>query len=138
VAGALQAYSIWRTLTSYLLPELADDLHTASHRQRVTELMIDRISEAFGDWETPARDGASAADHFAKIANVAYDVGVKIASQASSFKFEWQQRRRQGAEQATHLVVLPGFLKVVDETGHPLDSPQVLVRPTMRRLRQGR
>jgi hypothetical protein len=100
--------------------------------------MVNEISEAFKDWEKNSPEGTSAAAHFAKIAGAAYDVGVRIASQASSYKFEWQQRRRQGAEHARHLVVLPGFLKVVDETGHPLDSSQVLVRPITQRLRQGR
>lgn len=125
-------------MTSYLLPELADDPHAVEHRQQATTSIVNDISGAFKDWETESSEGTSAADHLAKIADVAYDVGVKIASQASSFKFEWQSRKRHGAEHGRKFVVLPGFLKVVDETGRPLDSPQVLVRSVVRRLRHER
>lgn len=108
----------------------------ADHRRQVVTSIIDDLTAAFRNWEVPSdSNGGQAAQNFKEIVGVAFDVGMRIASQACSFKFEKHQRRRR-TDEPESFVVLPGFNKVVDERGNLIGVPQVLVRPTTYRPRR--
>jgi hypothetical protein len=108
----------------------------ADHRRQVVTRITDELSAAFRNWEVPSdNNGGQAAQNFKEIVGVAFDVGMRIASQACSFKFEKHQRRRR-TDEPESFVVLPGFNKVVDERGNLIGVPQVLVRPTTYRPRR--
>ena len=110
----------------------------AAHRRRVTASIIDDISAAFRGWEVSSSDnGELAAQNLAEIVGVAFDVGMRIASQACTFEFDKHYRRRR-AEETEGFVVLPGFNKVVDERGNLIGGQQVLVRPMTHRPRHDR
>jgi len=136
--AARQAYAIWKAMTSSLLPKLADEPLLADHRRQVITSIINDLSVAFRNWETSPDKAALAAQNLMEIAGVAYDVGMTIASQACLFKFERYQRKSRGAGETEGFVVMPGFNKIVDERGHILGAPQVLVRPTTHRTRRDR
>jgi hypothetical protein len=137
-----EAYAIWKSLTSCLLPKLAAEPMLADHRRQATANIIQDLSAAFRKWEVSSSDDSNgeqqaAAQNLAEIVGVAFDVGMRIASQACSFKFERreQQQRRRRADEPGSFVVLPGFNKVVDARGNLIAGPQVLVRPTTYRPR---
>jgi hypothetical protein len=110
----------------------------AGDRRHVIASIIDDLSAAFRSWEVSSSDnGEHAAQNLAEIVSVTFDVGMRITTQACSFAFEKQHRRRR-AEEIESFVVLPGFNKVVDERGNLIGGPQVLVRPTTYRSRRDR
>lgn len=125
-------------MTFCLLPKLAEEPILAEDRRQVTQNLVADISAAFQEWEVNPDTGAGPAINLAEIAGVAFDVGMRIASQACAFKFDWKQRRRHGMEETEGLVVLPGFNKLTDERGYVLEGPQVLVRPTAHRMHRDR
>lgn len=133
-----QAYAVWKTLTFCLLPKLAEEPILAEYRRQVTQNLVADISAAFQEWEVNPDTGAGPTINLTEIAGVAFDVGMRIASQACAFKFDWKQRRRHGMEETEGLVVLPGFNKLTDERGYVLEGPQVLVRPTAHRMHRDR
>jgi len=133
-----QAYAVLKSIQNCLLPKLADDPMLADHRRQVTTNMINDLSAAFRNWEVSSSDnGERAAQNLAEIVGVAFDVGMRISSQACTFGFEKHHRRRR-SEETESFVVLPGFNKVVDERGNLIGGPQVLVRPTTYRPRRDR
>lgn len=133
-----QAYAVWKTLTFCLLPKLAEEPILVEYRRQVTQNVVADISAAFQEWEVNSDTGAGPANNLTEIAGVAFDVGMRIASQACAFKFDWKQRRRHGMEEIEGLVVLPGFNKLTDERGHALGGPQVLVRSTAHQMQRDR
>lgn len=133
-----EAYAVWKTLTPCLLPKLSDEPVLVEHRRKVIGTIIDNISGAFRGWEATSDDGPLAEQNLRQIIGVAFDVGMRIASQPFVFDFQWQQPVCQGKEGTESFVVLPGFNKLVDEHGYVVGGPQVLVRPTVYRSRRDR
>jgi hypothetical protein len=125
-------------LTFCLIPKLAEEPVLAEHRRQVTQNLVNDISAAFREWEVNPDNGAGPAKNLTEITGVAFDIGMRIASQACAFKFDWKQRRRHGMEETGGVVVLPGFNKLTDERGHAFGGPQVLVRPTAHRMQRDR
>lgn len=125
-----QAYNYWRVLTAQLLyPSFRKNnavVPDAPGRSEVCET----LSKAFAPWAKATQGNASAREHLQSVLKTATTTGLLVASQPSTFAYEWDilHHTKSTADRDT-VVTFPAFEKTADEHGNVLQQRQVLVKP---------
>ncbi len=130
IAAARQAYSQWKVLCAFLFSKSQRE-QLDSYRLQLTKSEVsESVFEAFLPWQANSRDEDARRQHVDSLVAHAYELGLMLSSQSSSYKF------RYGVQSADSLVVFPAFVKTSDEQGNRLDKPQTMIAAST--LRRGR
>lgn len=84
--------------------------------------IADAIYLAFMPWQADRQNDGALKEHAKSLIKLASNLGQLILAQGSAFEFEWTDGAR-----SAQWDILPGFWKMSDEQGRPLDHPQSLV-----------
>lgn len=127
---ARQAYSEWKRLNAYLCPQSGDDPEFAKEISKVCDEISDGLGAALSPWRAQTDDNTFR-QHERSLIIAASSVAIKIMSQSWDYKFVWNDT---GASADTAIAMSPGLLKVTDDGGKLLQSPQLLVAPSFVRV----
>ncbi|OJJ08299.1 hypothetical protein ASPVEDRAFT_34466 [Aspergillus versicolor CBS 583.65] len=128
----------WRMLTAHLYSQTQSNTttHSSSNRNsktqpstsiteespiQATESLAGQFTAAFNPYSFPSFTPEERTSHLETLACSAADLGVWLFSQPCSFEFDW------GGSGTAEIRVVPRVLKVADEKGGLLVTPQVLV-----------
>jgi len=130
------ALSRWRELTAYLRPPPPNDRAYLSQRDARISTIADALNTTFQPWAQPKQSPDVRRGHLLNIMKSASETGVLLFRQPSSFRYEWEVRegRSGGGGGGLRIVVLPGFVKVRNESAKVLDRPQELIEQTVASL----
>ncbi|BCS21559.1 uncharacterized protein APUU_21991S [Aspergillus puulaauensis] len=90
---------------------------------QATESLAGQFTAAFNPYSFPSFTPEERISHLETLACSAADLGVWLFSQPCAFEFDW----KTPGTSAGGISVVPRVLKVADEKGAPLVTPQVLV-----------
>jgi hypothetical protein len=118
--GFPQAFSQWRVLTAFLLPDPRADQAFKKHLDVKIDLGVRALTDAFAPWDIPGRSITNRNESLRRILQLASDAGLMLFAQPSTFVFDWSSR--QGT-----VTVTPALVKRLGEAAEPLPSPVVLI-----------
>jgi len=113
-----------RVLTAYLLPNPDENDTYISQRDNAINGVAQALSRAFAPWANPAYPEQDRIDGLIAILKSAADFGIFILSQPSWFKYRWDASEKADAPV---IVVAPAVVKVTDEQGRRLRTPQAVL-----------
>ena len=143
VTATNEALSRWRVLSAYLLtgpsttataanpgPTLPD---YAARRDNTISRHVVNICQAFEPWANPRHGPEARASNLTEIFKAAAEKGLLLFSQPCGFGFRWS-RSAADAGGTGSVVVSPALVKMEDERGTKLRTPQVLIPEVVKRM----
>ncbi|KAJ6032621.1 hypothetical protein N7540_003353 [Penicillium herquei] len=115
----------WRMLTSQLNTSAA----SARDDQYINALVAD-FTTTFATYRNGDFPQSEQVAHLTSVVKAAFDLGVWLFAQPCTFHFDWQS----GNHGERQLVIFPSVLKVCDERGRRLNTPQMIVAVKTTRL----
>jgi hypothetical protein len=130
------AFSLWRVLAAYLRAPPPNDRAYLSQRDKRISTIAEAFNTTFQPWAQLKQPPDARRGHLHEIMKSASETGVLLFTQSSTFRYEWEmpEGRSGGGVGGLRIVVLPGFVKVSNESAKVLDRPQVLIGPTVESL----
>ncbi|PYI26760.1 hypothetical protein BP00DRAFT_465066 [Aspergillus indologenus CBS 114.80] len=116
----------WRMLTSHLHAEYLDTSSPAA--QRNIAALVEDFSRTLTAFHNPQFSDPDAHRHLRSVVKEAADLGVWLFAQPCFFEFVW------GDAPPRSITTLPAVVKVIDEQGQRLATPQRIVEETIAQL----
>ncbi|KAJ5738038.1 hypothetical protein N7493_001193 [Penicillium malachiteum] len=107
----------WRMLTSHLNTTAA----SAQDDQYINSLVTD-FTATFATFRSGDFPQSEQLAHLNSVVNAAFDLGIWLFAQPCTFQFDWQS-----GNTGKQLVIFPSVIKVCDEHGRRLNTPQMVV-----------
>lgn len=121
--GFEQAISQWRKLTAYLGSDALQTETYLKDRERKIAAITIQLCRTFRPWLQGDNNSCNQSTN--GVLRRGSDLGVMLFSQPASFAWDWGKDQHRREERRT---VLPGLVKMTDETAQPLIKHVCLVK----------
>lgn len=128
-----QAHSQWKSLNAWLYGRADTDASYVQQLDFVADEIGELLAAAFFPWQVSPEDSGDMQHHERNMIGEAGNIGTFIMSQPSGYAFRWSADAGGGTSTRS-LIMIPGFWKVSDEKGRPLDQPQLISSPFIVRV----
>ncbi|KAJ5726653.1 uncharacterized protein N7483_008010 [Penicillium malachiteum] len=108
----------WRMLTSQLNASAA-----SARDDQYINAFVAEFTTTFATYRNGDFPQSEQVAHLTSVVKAAFELGVWLFAQPCTFKFDWQS----GSTGESQLVIFPSVLKVCDERGRRLNTPQMVV-----------
>ena len=123
--------SRWRVMTAYLRPDPTKDTAYLAQRDRQIDDTVRAFAKAFAPWKHTDYKDEERARSLAAILEDAANMGILLFAQPSTLQFLWPSSTEVGSGR---IAVSPALVKMTDEKGQGLTSPQVVVEKVVATL----
>ena len=113
--------SRWRVLTSYLSLEPSENHQYMTQRDRRINELSRTFSKAFAPWKNKRHTDQDRIKSLTAILTGAAELGIWLFSQPGELQFRWPKKK------SNMMVLAPALVKVTDERGEKLATPQIVV-----------
>lgn len=133
----ITAFSLWKNVTGYLRPDLANAATTMRATSDVATRFARQFSRAFSSWSNPQYTEDHRVDHLAGLIDHAIDTGTWLFLQPDSYRFNWNTLAYNGRNSSTNMmmretVVVPGIFKMTHGGALLKGQGQSIVQPVVR------